>query len=130
MHFPPQAFIWRIAQLVPADPAKPVHGAFKAVLVDATTRVACTSANCMEGGSSEHLDWVVTAATPYMNTAGAIIGTTTAEALFTSELSASVGTMDLADWNGLTIEQSLFSAFSSGNTLWCGGESAFYCVEQ
>jgi len=50
------------------DPAKP-NGTYKAVLVDTTTRVACTTANC-SSGSGEHIGWVLYSNYQYMRSDG------------------------------------------------------------
>ena len=47
----------------------PGTGTYKALLAD-QTRTACTSANCLQGGISEHLDWVLLPETTYLRSNG------------------------------------------------------------
>ena len=62
----------------------------KALVVDGSTRVACTTANC-GGGASEHVDWVLAANTQYKLSNGTSIGTTNAVGLFTFPLDNAIG---------------------------------------
>src|SRR6185369_3589397 len=42
-----------------------LSGTYKALIVDGTNRIACTSANCSGTGNAEHVDWVLRANTAY-----------------------------------------------------------------
>ncbi len=66
-----------------SDTNKPSTGTYKAMLVDGTNRVACTTANC-SGGISENVNWVLKANTAYTRTDGTAIGTTNSAAIFTT----------------------------------------------
>ncbi len=59
-----------------SDPSKPNAATFKALLVDQSNRVACTTANCANGSTAEHIDWVMAPNTRYIRPAGTLIGTT------------------------------------------------------
>lgn len=61
-------------------PSGDVDATYKALIVDGSARIACTTAYC-SGGEMEHVDWVLLANTAYQNTAGQII-TTNAKGLF------------------------------------------------
>lgn len=64
-------------------------GTYKAMVSDGTNRRACTTANC-SGGTSEHIDWVFKPSTQYRRAdATTIIGTTTANGVFTFPLTNS-----------------------------------------
>lgn len=80
-------------------------GTYKALLVDGSTRIACTTADC-SGGTSEHTAWVLAASTPYIRQADSVaIGTTSTAGIFTFSLSnAFSGTLtgfDAGAWTGL-----------------------------
>lgn len=76
---------------------------FKALLVDGTARVACTTANC-GGGTGEHTDWVLDAGTQYKRASdNTVIGTTTANGVFTT-LSAAFATGGGYYWTGLNTD--------------------------
>ncbi|EID99722.1 PF07588 family protein [Leptospira licerasiae serovar Varillal str. VAR 010] len=72
-----------------SDSNKPSGGGtYKALVVDGTNRVACTSANCATSGASEHVDWVLKANKKYVQSDGTtVIGTTTSNGIFTFPLS-------------------------------------------
>lgn len=74
---------------------------YKALMVDGTNRVACTTANC-SGGTGEHTDWVLTISTPYVKTNGTVaVGTTNSVGLFEFPLSAAIGSVANNTWTGL-----------------------------
>lgn len=93
--------------LCAADSSCPSGATCKAFIVDGTTRVACTTADC-SGGPSEHTDWVLAASTTYYRSDGTtVIGTTTANGIFTFPLTNTInddgnlywtGFRDPADW--------------------------------
>jgi hypothetical protein len=98
-------------------------GSYKALLTDGSTRVACTSDNCASGGVSENAGWVFHPTTTYTRTDGALISSTTSNAIFAFPLTASVGTPSLYVWTGLTETWT-----SSGNTClgWVSGGGSVY----
>ena len=56
---------------------------FKALIVDKTNRVACTTANCTTGGAAEHKDWVLESSREYRRLATTtVIGTANGVGLF------------------------------------------------
>ena len=81
----------------------PIAGTYKALLVDGTTRVACTSAQCVTAGAAEGIGWVLAPNTKYVRADGTtLIGTTTSAAIFSFPLAASLGTSAIAYWTGLS----------------------------
>jgi Protein of unknown function (DUF1554) len=81
----------------------PKAGTYKALLVDGSTRVACTSASCATDGVAEGVDWVLAANTTYVRADGTtVIGTTSAAAIFEFPLTASIGTGAFSYWTGLS----------------------------
>ncbi|MEZ4368562.1 MAG: DUF1554 domain-containing protein [Kofleriaceae bacterium] len=74
------------------DVKRPVTtSTYKAFLVDGTTRVACTTDNCMGGGATEHVDWVLKPSREYRRLDGTtVIGTTNEAGLLTFPLTNSV----------------------------------------
>ncbi len=90
-----------------ADNRRPSGGGvYKALIVDGTNRVACSTANC-SGGSSEHVDWVLQANKTYVrgSDGSTVIGTANNEGLFTFNLSNNIlpsGTqVNPRFWSGL-----------------------------
>jgi len=74
----------------------------KALLVDGTNRVACTSANCATDGNDEHVDWVFQKDTTYVKTDGTtVVGTTDSLGLLEFPLSNKVGSLANNYWTGL-----------------------------
>ncbi|MBE7440021.1 MAG: DUF1554 domain-containing protein [Spirochaetales bacterium] len=73
------------------DANKPAGGGtYKALVTDGTARRACTTPNC-SSGTSEHFDWVLKPSTEYRRKDGTtVIGTTTANGVFTFPLTNSV----------------------------------------
>ncbi|HEX7450659.1 MAG TPA: DUF1554 domain-containing protein, partial [Polyangiaceae bacterium] len=83
----------------------PTVGTYKALLVDGTTRVACTSAQCTTGGAAEGVGWVLAPNTKYVREDGTtVIGTTSAAAIFVFPLTASFGTNGDSYWTGLNTD--------------------------
>ncbi|WP_243394003.1 DUF1554 domain-containing protein [Leptospira meyeri] len=65
-------------------------GTYKALVTDGVNRIACTTANC-SGGTSEHIGWVLKPNKEYRRKDGTtVIGTTTANGVFSFPLSNSV----------------------------------------
>ena len=91
-----------------ASASKPNGSTYKALIVSGADRVACTSANCATGGLAEHVDWVLTANTPYYRADGTtLIGITNANGLWnlplTNTYKYDVGTHGAPRiWAGLT----------------------------
>lgn len=84
------------------DSNYPSSGTFKALIIDAVNRVACTTVNC-SGGVSEHVDWVLAADTEYGRSAENLtIGTTNAHGIFdfSTDLENSIGSSGAA-WTGM-----------------------------
>lgn len=140
-----------------SDANKPSGGGtYKAMVADGTNRIACTTANC-SGGTGEHTDWVLKPGKEYRRADGStVIGTTTANGVFSFPLSAAIQTTVvgtnatvtglMTDWtssandctnfsvsgantqNGLHDETSanLLSIGTSG----CGNTMKIICVEQ
>lgn len=81
----------------------PVAGTYRALLVDGTNRVACSSANCMTGGATEGVNWALQPNTKYVrdDQQHTLIGTTTSAAIFELPLDASIGTDAYSYWTGL-----------------------------
>jgi hypothetical protein len=140
-----------------SDSNKPNSSTYKALIVDGTNRVACTSANCATSGNSEHVDWVLAASTQYKRPNGTVIGTTNSLKLFTFNLTNAISPMisNSYAWTGFsssrdwTTSASTCSSWSStsGNgeagrlastdaqsmqyfTPTCSSSRFLYCVEQ
>ena len=84
-----------------SDSNYPGSGTYKALIVDGTNRVACTSADCATDGESEHVDWVLTKNTPYVKIGGAAINTTNSVGLFDFPLTNAIGTLGNNTYTGL-----------------------------
>ncbi|MDQ3231231.1 MAG: DUF1554 domain-containing protein [Pseudobdellovibrionaceae bacterium] len=83
-----------------SDTAKPEGTAtWKAFLVQAGVRVACTTANC-SGGTSEHTDWVLKPNTTYTLAEGGTIGTTNAAGIFAFPLQSMLAQTTNYFWTG------------------------------
>ena len=103
----------------------PTVGSYKALLVDGTTRVACTSAQCATSGAAEGVDWVLAPNTKYVRADGTtVIGTTSAAAIFAFPLTASIGTNGYSYWTGLNADWTTSSDSCSGWTQTTSGFSA------
>jgi hypothetical protein len=80
----------------------PAAGTYKALLVDGTTRVACSSVDCATDGAAEGIDWVLTPDTTYVREDGTtVIGTTNSAGIFAFPLTSSIGTLSVSYWTGL-----------------------------
>jgi hypothetical protein len=83
----------------------PRPGTYKALLVDGSTRVACTSALCATNGAAEGVDWALAPNTQYVRADGqTVIGTTTAAGIFAFPLAASIDTNGFSYWTGLAAD--------------------------
>ena len=87
----------------------PTPGTFKALIVDGSSRVACTTSDCANG-PSEHVDWPLAAQTLYYRIDSTVIGSTDANGLFLFPLDASPARRSVEVWTGL-------------NTDWTTGET-------
>ncbi|HNN06615.1 MAG TPA: DUF1554 domain-containing protein, partial [Leptospiraceae bacterium] len=140
-----------------ADSNKPSTGTYKALIVQGTTRRACSTANC-SGGSSEGIDWVLTANTNYYQKDGsAYVGTTSSAAIFTFSLAKPFSSADTGplswtglqkDWTNSTDNCTSWTTSSAGvsgteavgysiadisiyyDSRTCNGTQSLYCVEQ
>ncbi len=141
-----------------SDVNKPSGGGTYKAMLTATTRIACTTANC-SGGPSEHTDWVLAASTSYERGGdGAPLGTTTANAIFSFPLTNSIypGTTDsfltglhtswtkrndtCLNWtsdSGGVYAATGYSNVTTSQAIWDGGFVGcdfgyyrLYCVEQ
>lgn len=84
-----------------SDSGRPDAGTYKAMIVDGTNRVACTTSNC-GGGEGEHTDWVLDPSTAYYRSdVTTKIGTTNGNGIFTFPLDNSFLTDDDELWTGL-----------------------------
>jgi hypothetical protein len=81
----------------------PRAGAYKALIVDGTTRRACTTASC-GGGVAEHVDWVLASDTTYSRPDGTLIGSTNGAGIFVFPLQASIDTVGYSYWTGLSTD--------------------------
>jgi hypothetical protein len=85
---------------------------YKALIVDGSSRVACTTGYC-SGGASEHVDWVLSASRSYYRTdCTTLITTTTASGLLSFGLTNTIHPSSLSAWTGTSIN------WVAGNT--CG----------
>lgn len=86
-----------------SDSNKPASGTYKALIVDGSTRVACTSSFCTGSGNSEHVDWVIAANTYYARPDGTAIGSSSSVGLLNLPLSNGIGTLPFSSgkvWTG------------------------------
>jgi hypothetical protein len=88
-----------------ADANKPADSsAYKAILIDGTNRVACTTSLC-SGGTSEHIDWVLQPNAEYYRSDGTtLILKTNANGIFDfgANLTNSFDTTNSTYWTGLS----------------------------
>jgi hypothetical protein len=85
------------------NPLGPGNGNWKALIVDDTNRVACTTDGC-SGGEGEHTDWVLKPNTTYTRTDGTIIATTNPVGLFTFPLENAIAPLpSVYAWTGLNL---------------------------
>ncbi len=74
---------------------------YKALIVDGSSRVACTTASC-SGGTAEHVGWVLAASTPYYRTDCATwINTTNSNGLLSFGLTNPISTSNVGAWTGM-----------------------------
>ncbi|WP_246834110.1 DUF1554 domain-containing protein [Leptospira bourretii] len=131
-------------------------GTYKALVTDGTNRIACTTANC-SGGPSEHTGWVLKANKEYRRSNGTtIVGTTTANAIFTFPLTNSINNAipftnmtatglnanwtsnsnHCSQWTGTgsfsmaTYDSTSSDAIYAAGTAGCTNTAAIICVEQ
>ncbi|MBX3020547.1 MAG: DUF1554 domain-containing protein [Bdellovibrionales bacterium] len=92
-------------------------GTYKALLVDGTNRVACTTANC-SGGVSEHTGWVLARNTKYLRADDETIeiGTTNNVGLFEFPLTNSWSALGYDIWTGLNADWTVAADTCSGFT--------------
>jgi len=80
-------------------------GTYKALIVDGVNRIACTSANCITGGSAENLNWVLHPSAEYYRSDGTtLVMTTNSNAIHDfsgGDLSASFDTGANNFWTGI-----------------------------
>lgn len=132
---------------------------YKALLVDGSSRSACSSTNCATNGIAENIDWVLRPNKSYFRTDGTLILTTNAAGITPFNLTASfTGAGDLYwtgmrstpnDWQSSTANRCLFwadgTAFNNGGTgignavdstsirntnPTCSSQRQLLCVEQ
>ncbi|MCW7480246.1 DUF1554 domain-containing protein [Leptospira kanakyensis] len=97
-------------------PPMPVGAVYKAFLVDEVNRIACTSTDCLTGGTSEHVDWVLKPNTAYVRTADNVtIATTNSLGIFTSQTNDAENPQVTNVFTGL---------FTNGWTTLSGGNCA------
>lgn len=134
-----------------SDAAKPSDGVFKALLVDGSTRRACTTSNC-SAGTSGQIDWVIHPNTIYTRLDGTTITTSNASGLLSFNLTTSISGSFLGVWTGLSTDWqtashcggwastsgngdtgnaiNVNSGAISGSTDTCTANAYIYCVEQ
>lgn len=84
-----------------SDANYPGSGTYKALIVDGSSRRACTTDNC-SGGTGEHIDWVLRNNATYCKTDGTtIITTTNAVGLLSYPLAVSLASSSTSVWTGL-----------------------------
>lgn len=67
-------------------PTEPERAVFKAFLVDDVNRIACTTNDCLTGGLSEHVDWILKPDTKYVRAVDNVtIVTTNSLGIFPSQ---------------------------------------------
>lgn len=86
-----------------SDTGKPLgSGTYKAMIVAAPARVACTTSNCNVGNLGEHIDWVFLPNTTYYQNDGVTpIATTTANGLMSAVFTNSVNPAHSKYWTGM-----------------------------
>lgn len=95
-----------------ASPVKPDSATYKAVLVDGSARVACSTSYC-GGGAGENVDWALAPNTGYFRPDGTYIGTTNAQGLFDRLLINAVGLVNSEVWTGLNSDWTTSSTCSA-----------------
>ncbi|MBL8021915.1 MAG: DUF1554 domain-containing protein [Leptospirales bacterium] len=91
-------------------------GTYKALIVDGTNRIACTTSNCA-GGSGEHVDWVLAPNMQYTRPDGTPIHTTNGLGIFTTNLTNTIGAA-ASYWTGIA---------GTGAWNWVSGTAAETC---
>lgn len=111
--------------LCAGDASLPLGGGTYKALLAGSTRVACTSANCVTGGATENADWVLAASQAYMRPDGTLIGTTTANAIFTFNLTNAISATAAGPMTGLNAD------WTTGNncTDWSAGSGDFVTAD-
>jgi len=142
------------------DPNYPGSGTYHALIVDGSTRVACTTPNCSGGGSPapEGTDWVFQPNTPYYKeffSTIVVVGTTNDAGVFEFPMDNFMGSAAGSAWTGLNSDwtsntNSCLSWASSSGTnsgsigsltsttdtsinflsIACSSSTVFLCVEQ
>jgi len=96
-------------------------GTYKAMIVDGTLRVACTTAYC-SGGPSEHTDWPLAANTTYVRGDGiTVIATTDSNGLLIDSLSTSLT-------NAYSNSSYLIWVGLGRNADWTTGDIGYTCT--
>jgi hypothetical protein len=142
-----------------SDTAKPNGAKYKAMLVNGSTRRACSAANCSSSGLLENIDWVLQPQVTYVQAAGVLpVFTANTSAIypfgtFTNAISGtavyawtglttgwqvgnSLGVdLDCGDWNGgvngaIGQVDALTSSAAYSTTDLCPSARRLYCVEQ
>jgi len=115
--------------LCQSDANYPGSGSYKAVIAN-SFRTACTTANC-GGGPSENSDWALAPNTEYVRPAGSVIGTTTANGIFTFPLdlafdatATSVMTGLNTNWTSATDNCQDWASSSGGDSFAAGDATA------
>lgn len=141
----------------PKKPNDPPRAVYKAFLVDDVNRIACTTSNCLTGGLSEHVDWILKPDTTYVRAVDNVtIATTNSVGIFTTQtndaenppIAASIFTgMNTSGWttrsgnhcsrwsDGTTgssgsIAPNSNSLYFSGGVPTCDTTTVILCVEQ
>ncbi|MCE9600355.1 MAG: DUF1554 domain-containing protein [Spirochaetia bacterium] len=108
-----------------SDAGYPGTGTYKALLVQTSVRLACTTANC-SGGTSEHLDWVLKANTTYQRTTGVTVLTTNANGIFVfGTLTNPISTGVAGWWTGINANWT-FNGACTGNAWNSTAGNALY----
>jgi len=100
-------------------------GIYLALIVDGTNRVACTSGNCITGGSSEHVNWVLHKNTAYYRSDGkTLVMTTNQNGIYdfgSGDLPASFAGGVINYWTGFS-----FPAWTTGRhcSAWTSSSNA------
>lgn len=85
-----------------SDTNYPGTGAYKALIVDGSSRVACTSSRCSTLGAVENVDWALAPNRTYVRTTdGEVIGTTNASGIFDFPITRQIGASSFFIWTGL-----------------------------
>lgn len=86
-----------------ASPARPNNGTYKALLVDGTNRVACSSYDCGTSGAAENVDWALLGNTAYFRGVDdAYIGRTNDAGLLGFPFTTPIWDTNPEVWTGLS----------------------------